>query len=117
MGRFALGAPELDSSAQDLRWAMRLFGRGAGEQDMSLSVTRGAETQLLQLTPANAQRRLLPQGWRGWLADGADPLAAPGRRLVVPALLLLAASLGLWRLLGALRSNERKHRPGHRPAL
>jgi hypothetical protein len=70
-------------------------------------VTRGAEKQLLQLTPTGPSRRLLPQGWHAWLADGEDALALPGPRLLVPAVLLLAAAVGLWRLLGSLRTRRR----------
>ncbi len=55
LGRFAV-----DPGATGLMFSMRLFGTGAGMKMEQVSVTRGAETQLMTLTPERAQRDVLP---------------------------------------------------------
>lgn len=79
MGRFALGRPA--GAAPRLTLSLHLFGTSAQEQELALTVSRGAQTQLLVLDPAHRTHALLP---------------SPGRRLVQ------AAELGAHHVLGGL---------------
>jgi hypothetical protein len=58
LGRFAI-----PQQATELTLALHLFGTGADEQTEHIAVTRGAESQLLTLTPARPQGLVLPSAW------------------------------------------------------
>jgi hypothetical protein len=58
LGRFAVPL-----QATELQLALHLFGTGADEQIEHIAVTRGAESQLLTLTPQQAQGAVLPSAW------------------------------------------------------
>jgi hypothetical protein len=54
LGRFALGAPP-----GELHLRVGLFGRGAAEGGFQIKVTRGAQAEMLLLTPGHAQAAVL----------------------------------------------------------
>jgi hypothetical protein len=58
LGRFAI--PEL---ATDLKLSLRLFGKRVDEQTEHIAVTRGAQSQLITLTPERPQGAVLPSAW------------------------------------------------------
>ena len=58
LGRFAIPA-----LATDLQLGLRLFGTNADEQTEHIAVTRGAQSQLMTLTPEHPQGAVLPSAW------------------------------------------------------
>jgi hypothetical protein len=58
LGRFAIPA-----QTTDLKLTLRLFGTRAGEQTEQIAVTRGAQSQLITLTPEHPQGSVLPSAW------------------------------------------------------
>jgi hypothetical protein len=58
LGRFAIG-----TQANALNLALHLFGTGANERSEQIAVTRGAESQLITLTPEHPQGAVLPSIW------------------------------------------------------
>jgi len=58
-----LGRFTIHPQATGLTLALRLFGTGADEQTEQITVTRGAEAQLITLTPDHAQAAVLPSAW------------------------------------------------------
>jgi hypothetical protein len=58
LGRFAIPA-----QATELKLALRLFGTRADEQTEQIAVTRGAQSQLITLTPDHPQGAVLPSAW------------------------------------------------------
>ena len=58
LGRFAIPA-----QATDLKIALLLFGARADEQTEQIAVTRGAQSQLITLTPEHPQGFVLPSAW------------------------------------------------------
>ena len=58
LGRFAIPA-----QATELKLALRLFGTRADEQTEQIAVTRGAQSQLITLTPEHQQGVVLPSAW------------------------------------------------------
>jgi hypothetical protein len=58
LGRFSLSA-----QAAELKLSLRLFGIRAAEQTEHISVTRGAQSQLITLTPEHPQGAVLPSVW------------------------------------------------------
>jgi hypothetical protein len=59
LGRFAT-----HPDATDLRFSLRLFGKGPDEQTEQISVTRGSQTQLMTLSPHSPQQEVLPSPLR-----------------------------------------------------
>ncbi|MBP9738043.1 MAG: HupE/UreJ family protein [Rhodoferax sp.] len=58
LGRFAI-----DPQAAELKLALRLFGTRADEQTEQIAVMRGAQSQLITLTPEHPQGFVLPSAW------------------------------------------------------
>jgi len=58
LGRFAI-----DPQAAQLKLALRLFGTRADEQTEQIAVTRGAQSQLITLTPEHPKGSVLPSAW------------------------------------------------------
>ena len=58
LGRFAIPA-----QAKELKLALQLFGTRADEQAEQIAVTRGAQSQLITLTPEHQQEAVLPSAW------------------------------------------------------
>ncbi|MCF8168021.1 MAG: HupE/UreJ family protein [Rhodoferax sp.] len=64
LGRFAIPA-----QATDLKLALRLFGTRVDEQTEQIAVTRGAQSQLITLTPEHPQGSVLPSAWASFVAQ------------------------------------------------
>lgn len=99
MGQFSL-----NSSGQDLKFKLNLFGHQADEMRQYITVTRGEETQLLTLTPENPLRDVLPSVLKviqtqihlgmEHILDGTDHLLF--------LLVVLAAETSLWAIVSVL---------------
>ena len=62
LGRFAIPA-----QATDLKLGLRLFGTHADEQTEQIAVTRGAQSQLITLTPEHPEGVVLPSAWASFV--------------------------------------------------
>lgn len=58
-----LGRFTIHPQASGLTLTLRLFGTGTDEQTEQITVTRGAEAQLITLTPDHSQAAVLPSAW------------------------------------------------------
>jgi hypothetical protein len=99
LGRFAL-----DPQASDLTFSLRLFGAKAAEQTEQITVTRGAETQLMTLTPAHPGSAVLPATWRIFVAQiqlGASHVLSGADHMLF-LLVVLATGWQLGQMLLAL---------------
>lgn len=99
LGRFAIPA-----QATDLTLALRLFGTGADEQTEHVAVTRGAQSQLITLTPEHPQGAVLPSAWAsfaGQLRLGALHVLSGADHLLF-LLVVLAAAWNLRQVVLAL---------------
>ena len=99
MGRFLL-----EPSDPDLAFTFKLFGSGKTEQVEQITVTRGAETQLMTLTPQRNQSTVLPASWRVFFdqaVSGAAHILAGVDHLLF-LLLVLAAGWSFRKIVLAL---------------
>jgi HupE / UreJ protein len=96
MGRFALASPD-----RAVRLRVALFGHGAAEKTIQIKATRGVATDLLVLTPAQAERTVFPSGWvvfGDYARLGIDHIATGFDHLLF-LLVVLATSRGVRQVL------------------
>jgi hypothetical protein len=99
LGRFAIPA-----QATSLKLALRLFGTRADEQTEQIAVTRGAESQLITLTPEHPQGSVLPSVWSSFAEQvrlGAVHVLSGADHLLF-LLVVLAAAWNLRQVVLAL---------------
>ena len=87
-----LGRYDLDSGSTGIKFTMRMFGVEVDERTEQITVTKGARTQILNLTPENPTVDVLPPLWR---------------RLMDKAQLAAAYILSLWRGLVVLNRKSK----------
>jgi hypothetical protein len=83
---------------------LQLFGTGANEQTEHIAVTRGAESQLITLTPQQAQGPVLPSAWARFSEQvrlGASHVLSGADHLLF-LLVVLAAAWNLRQVVLAL---------------
>ena len=59
-----LGRYDLDSGSSDIKFTLRMFGAEIDERTEKITVTKGTRTQIINLTPENPTRDVLPPLWR-----------------------------------------------------
>jgi hypothetical protein len=59
-----LGRYDLDSGSSGIKFTMRMFGVEIDERTEHITVTKGTRTQIINLTPENPTRDVLPPLWR-----------------------------------------------------
>jgi hypothetical protein len=59
-----LGRYDLDSGSSGIKFTMRMFGVEIDERTEQITVTKGTRTQIINLTPENPTRDVLPPLWR-----------------------------------------------------
>jgi hypothetical protein len=99
LGRFAIPV-----QATDLKLALRLFGTGADEQTEKIAVTRGAQSQLITLTPEHSHGDVLPSAWASFAEQvrlGAVHVLSGADHLLF-LLVVLAAAWNLRQVVLAL---------------
>jgi len=99
LGRFAIPA-----QATDLKLALRLFGTRADEQTEQIAVTRGAQSQLITLTPEHPLGSVLPSAWASFAEQirlGAFHVLSGADHLLF-LLVVLAAAWNLRQVVLAL---------------
>jgi len=99
LGRFAI-----PSQATDLKLALRMFGTRADEQTEQIAVTRGAQSQLITLTPEHPQGVVLPSAWASFTEQvrlGAFHVLSGADHLLF-LLVVLAAAWNLRQVVLAL---------------
>lgn len=99
-----LGYFAVEPDATGLRFAMRIFGTQPHEQSEHISVTRGSQTQLMTLTPANHRRDLFPSVWRAFSDQVGEGMAhiLSGWDHLLFLLVVLSSGWGFRRLVLAL---------------
>jgi hypothetical protein len=101
MARFGLARPVARDAAdpeKGLVFHAGLFGQQAAEKQLSITVTQGAHTQLLMLSPERPALALFPSGWQvlvDYLQLGVLHILTGGDHLLFLAVVLLAG--GTWR--------------------
>jgi hypothetical protein len=59
-----LGRYDLDSGSSGIKFTVRMFGVEIDERTEQITVTKGTRTQIINLTPENPTRDVLPSLWR-----------------------------------------------------
>jgi HupE / UreJ protein len=99
LGRFAIPA-----QATELTLALQLFGTRADEQTEQIAVTRGAQSQIITLTPEHPQGVVLPSAWASFAEQvrlGAFHVLSGADHLLF-LLVVLAAAWNLRQVVLAL---------------
>jgi hypothetical protein len=98
MGRFQLDSP--DRHDQALRLRTDLFGDAEAERSLGITITRGAETGLMTLTPQRSHKALFASGWQvfgDYFFLGLDHILSGYDHLLF--LLVVMLSCRSWRMV------------------
>ncbi len=99
MGHFALA-----NADEDLRFTLQIFGQQSDEKRQYITVTRGAETQLLTLSPVHPQMDVFPSLLKVLLTQiqlGIEHILEGADHLLF-LLVVMAAETSLWAIASIL---------------